>query len=503
MGKRADTPGASEPPEAEDGESASAPRDGAAESGADQGAPEPAGTAPAEGAPSEEGTSDGPPSAAPPPAPPRSRRRRVLKGVAIGTSLLLVATAGVAYALYRKLDGNIRTDRTTARILDDYESQRPKRAAVSYDALNILLIGSDDRSGANAEYGGDEGSQRSDTTILLHLSADRKNATAVSIPRDLMVDIPACRDEEGDETRAQRAQFNWAFQFGGAACTIRTVEIMTGIRIDHHLIVDFTGFKKMVDAVDGVDICLPEPARDTDARLDLPAGRQTLDGEQALAFVRARKGIGDGSDTQRMERQQQFLASLVGKVQSKGILFSPTKLYSVMDAATSSLIADEGLDSLGELYKLARSVEKTPTENVVFLTVPREPYVLDPNRDQLVQPDADELFSALREDRAVRVAEPETVQAAEGAAADGTRTMTEGTAARTPPATASDSPETPASAASSPAAPPSSGASPGPSASSSSSAPSSSSKPGQGPADSEPGFPGTTADTDICGTSGE
>lgn len=225
----------------------------------------------------------------------------------------------------------------------------------------------------------------------------------MSVPRDLMVDIPSCRKPDGTRTKPQFAQFNWAFEFGGAACTIRTVEGFTGIRIDHHMVVDFRGFKAMVDAVHGVEVCLKEPIDDTDAHLRLRAGKQKLNGEQALGFVRARKSIGNGSDTERMERQQQFLGALVKKVQSNGVLLNPIRLYPVLDAATKSLTTDPGLDSLRDLYDLTRSIRNVPTEKVQFLTVPRQPYSADPNRDELVEPEAGELFKRLREDRLVRV----------------------------------------------------------------------------------------------------
>ncbi|NUK13658.1 LCP family protein, partial [Streptomyces lunaelactis] len=153
---------------------------------------------------------------------------------------------------------------------------------------------------------------------------------------------------------SRTVQFNWAFQFAGAACTIRTVEKMSRIRIDHHMIIDFVGFKKMVDAVHGVEVCLPRPVNDVAAHLVLPAGRQTLHGEAALGYVRARKSLGNGSDTQRMERQQQFLGALVKKVQSNGVLLNPTRMYPLLDAATSSLTTDEDLASLTGLYELVR-----------------------------------------------------------------------------------------------------------------------------------------------------
>ncbi len=185
-----------------------------------------------------------------------------------------------------------------------------------------------------------------------------------------MVTVPSCRKPDGSRTREQFEQFNLAFEVGGTACTIRTVEKLTGTRVDHHMVIDFQGFKKMVDAVDGVEVCLKEPVDDADAHLKLPAGRQTLHGEQALGFVRARKSLGNGSDTERMDRQQQFLGALVNKVQSNGVLLNPARLYPVLDAATRSITTDAGLDSLRDLYDLARSMRAIPTERVQFLTVP-------------------------------------------------------------------------------------------------------------------------------------
>jgi LCP family protein required for cell wall assembly len=199
------------------------------------------------------------------------------------------------------------------------------------------------------------------------------------------------------------AMFNYAFQAGGSACTIRTVEKLTGIRIDHHVVVDFSGFKEMVDAIDGVEVCLKEPIRDKDAKLRLPAGRVTLNGEQALGYVRARKSLGNGSDTDRMDRQQRFLGALVNKVQSDDVLLNPVKLYPVLDAATSSLTTDPDLASLRGLYELVRGLRDIPTERVQFLTVPRESYVYNANRDQLVEPEAEKLFELLRTDGPVTV----------------------------------------------------------------------------------------------------
>jgi LCP family protein required for cell wall assembly len=321
-------------------------------------------------------------------------------------AFLLVAGGALLWIAYRKLDGNIRTDATTDRLLAKLEAERPSRSAGARGAENILLIGSDDRSGANGAYGGQPGTQRSDTTILLHLSADRQHATAVSVPRDVMVSVPACERPDGTHSKPGLMQFNWAFETGGPACSIRTVEQLSGIRIDHYLILDFNGFKTMVDAIGGVEVCVPQPIHDKDAKLDLPAGRHTLHGEQALGYVRARESLGDGSDTQRMGRQQQFLAALIRKVESQGVLLNPTRLWPVLDAATSSIQADGGLSSLGALYDLTQDLRGIPSANVVFLTAPRRPYRYDSDRDEFVQPQTTQLFTALRDDRPVTVRPP-------------------------------------------------------------------------------------------------
>ncbi|MDT9700711.1 LCP family protein [Streptomyces sp. P17] len=334
----------------------------------------------------------------------RRRRRTWLRRVALGVGVAVLVAVGCGWAVYVKLDGNITPDSAAAAELARYESERP--TSLVKNAQNILVIGSDSRSGdENRRYGRDSGSARSDTTILLHLSAGRQSATAVSLPRDLMVDVPACLRRDGKRTKPTFAMFNYAFQVGGSACSIRTVEKLTGVRIDHHMVVDFGGFKDMVDAVGGVEVCLKEPINDKAAKLRLPAGRVELDGEQALGYVRARKSLGNGSDTDRMDRQQRFLGALVNKVQSNDVLLNPVRLYPVLDAATSSLTTDPDLASLRGLYQLVRGVRDIPTERVQFLTVPRESYVYNSNRDQLVEPEAERLFERLRTDTPVEVSQ--------------------------------------------------------------------------------------------------
>ncbi|MEH0419196.1 LCP family protein [Streptomyces sp. B21-083] len=329
-------------------------------------------------------------------------RRRWVRRAVLGVGVLSIVTVGVGAGVYAKLDGNITPDHDAAAELARYEKERP--TSLVRGAQNILLIGSDSRAGdGNREYGRDSGTARSDTTILLHLAADRRSATAMSLPRDLMVDVPSCLRPDGSRGRPVSTMFNQAFQQGGSACTIRTVEKLTDIRIDHHIVVDFHGFKDMVDAVDGVEVCLAKPVDDREARLRLPAGKVTLDGEQALGYVRARKSLGNGSDTGRMDRQQRFLGALVNKVRSDDVLLNPVKLYPVLDAATSSLTTDPALASLRGLYQLVRGMRDIPTEHMQFLTVPRESYVHDANRDQLIEPAAGRLFKRLRTDSPVAV----------------------------------------------------------------------------------------------------
>lgn len=326
-------------------------------------------------------------------AAPRRRPRWWV--LALAGALLAVSTAG--WLAYRKLNGNITTDLTAAEQLARYDAERPPPAPGR--ARNILLIGTDSRAGPNGGgYGEDDGTQRSDTVILVHLAGDRDRATALSLPRDLLVDIPQCTGRDGETVPARHGQFNTAFETGGAGCTIRAVERLTGIRIDHHLVVDFTGFRDLVDAAGGVELCLDRPLSDEDSGLELPAGCRRLDGEEALSYVRARKGLGDGSDTARIDRQQRLMAALTDQLYASGVLLNPVRLYPVLDEATSALTVDAGLDSLTELYDLVRQLREVPEDRIGFATVPRESAPDDANRDVLVQPDAERLFERLRAD---------------------------------------------------------------------------------------------------------
>jgi LCP family protein required for cell wall assembly len=330
--------------------------------------------------------------------PPPARRRswRILGWVSIALSVLMVATSLTAYAGYRKLNGNITHEDVDAAV-----GPRPKKLNT---ALNILLLGSDTRSGANAKYGRAMKNEppRADTTILLHLSPGGTGAVGISFPRDLMVPRPACKRKDGTRAPgASAAMINEAFTWGGATCTIATIEAFTNIKIDHFAQVDFAGFKGIVNAIGGVPICLPKDVNDPEAKLNLSKGRHTVKGEAALAYVRSRKGLGDGSDLSRIKRQQQFLGSVANKALSGGVLANPIKLTSLLNAGTKSLTTDKAL-SIGVMRQIATSMQGMTAGKLRFVTVPYGAYAPDPNRVALAQPAADSFFAAIRADREIK-----------------------------------------------------------------------------------------------------
>jgi LCP family protein required for cell wall assembly len=298
---------------------------------------------------------------------PRRNRRprwvRTLGWVGAVLGILLVAAGGVGAYQYKKLSGNIT--RVDALAPGD---KSIRNAAKQLDAENYLLIGSDSRVGANGEYGTVSGA-RSDTTILAHLSPNRDKAILISFPRDSWVSLPACPKSGGGTAPAHDGQFNEAFTIGGPACTVLAVQKLTGIKINHYVQVDFTGFKTMVDALNGVSVCSTTPLRDDESGLRLPAGTSLLKGEQALAYVRARYGIGDGSDLGRIQRQQRFLGAMVRSATGTKLLVNPVALTKFLTAATKSLTLDRDT-SFGDLKELASQLHGLDPKRVSFLTAP-------------------------------------------------------------------------------------------------------------------------------------
>jgi len=285
--------------------------------------------------------------------------------------LALVTGLGVIY-LYRHLNGNLDVNDITAELGDDRPEEIYKGNG---EPLDILVLGDDTRSGDNRidnESGGG-----SDTNILVHLSADRTRAYAVSIPRDSIVDRPDC-GEDDEIPGGTDVMWNAAYSVGGAACTIRQLEAMTDVRVENYVVVDFNGFKDMVDAVGGVPVCVPQEINDPSKGIFVPAGKPALlKGDQALDYVRVRSNIGDESDLGRIKRQQNFIAALVNKVKSRGTLTRFDRVVRFLDAATDSLEVDEGLGSVTRIGKIAMQLSSIGLDKVQFVTVPNAYYTRD------------------------------------------------------------------------------------------------------------------------------
>ncbi|WP_079102757.1 LCP family protein [Streptomyces sp. TP-A0356] len=331
----------------------------------------------------------------------RRRGRRIRLTLAVCVSLLVLVVGGAGW-IYLQLNGNINTF-DAGGLSDD-------RPTGSSKGENVLVIGSDARTGGNNALGGGDTNDigRSDTAFLLHVYADHQHAVGVSIPRDSLVTIPPCKLPDGTWTKAQNnTVFNAAYSIGqtpqgNPACTQNTVENLTGLRVDHTVVVDFKGFAGLTEVVGGVQVCLPQdvyerdlsPHRATRGQLLFPKGLQTVSGKKALDYVRIRHGIGDGSDIGRIKRQQAFVSSLLKEIKSNGL--TPTNLLPLADAATKSLTVDPGLGSADKLISFAMSLKDIDLHNTKFITIP---WRYQGERVAIVHPDADALWAALKADR--------------------------------------------------------------------------------------------------------
>lgn len=305
------------------------------------------------------------------------RKRHTVATVILTTTLVMaLAVAMSVVYTYRHLSGNISVDPSQELLEDRPEEVGPQ------GPLNILVMGSDSRDGAGNNIDGlTNGGARSDTTILLHVSADRKRAYGISIPRDSMIDRPECKLRSGDRLSAvDYVQWNEAFAVGGASCTMQQFEQITRVRVQHHVVVDFNGFKDMVDAIDGVEVCLPEAIDDPAHNISIPAGNQVLRGNAALNYVRVRYSVGNGSDIGRVKRQQAFIASMANKIISADTLARPDRLYRFLNAATKSLRTDKELASVTKLAQLGLQFQETGLKKIQFFTIPWATDPANPNR---------------------------------------------------------------------------------------------------------------------------
>ncbi|MDT0270726.1 LCP family protein [Streptomyces sp. DSM 44915] len=296
----------------------------------------------------------------------RGRGKKILMWTGGTLALLLVVGAAGAWWLIDRLNGNI-TKYDVGRD-NDFQSD---------EAINLLFIGTDTRTGSgNESYGGDA-SEGADTTILMHFSEDRTHATGLSIPRDLITDIPDCEVRREDGTTAvipgsQGVRFNQSMGTDGRdpGCVWNTVEQLTGVEINHFMMADFNAVKDLSGAVGGVPVCIEEPIDDPKSGLNLDAGDHVLEGEDALAFVRTRYSVGTGSDLSRIELQQQFVASMARQITDGGMLTDPGKLWDLADTATRSLSVDTGIGSIQKLRDLASTLAGVPMSDLNFVTLP-------------------------------------------------------------------------------------------------------------------------------------
>ncbi|MFC5173928.1 LCP family protein [Streptomyces mutomycini] len=336
-------------------------------------------------------------------------KRRVLRWVASVLALLILGTGGAGYLYYKHLNGNIRKEDLT---LGDKEMADHKANAAGQTPLNILLIGSDARdSEANQKLGGAKdtfgGTPLADVQMLLHLSADRSNISVISMPRDTMLKMPKCTDPEtGDvyEAGTVDVQTNESLGRGGPGCTVAAWYELTGITIDHFMMIDFAGVVSMADAVGGVPVCVDANvySHTSDGKgsgLKLEKGTTSVKGEQALQWLRTRYGFEDNTDLGRTKAQHQYLNSMVRELRKGTKLTDPGKLMNLAEAATSALTVDKGLDTVKKLYDLAEELKKAPTDRITMTTMPNVYGTGQFSGRVYPKPDeAEQVFRMIRED---------------------------------------------------------------------------------------------------------
>lgn len=349
-------------------------RTAAPERGAPQGGTSGTGDTLAAGVPGPRRRRGGPPEPPPGrrnrrPVKKKSKAKKILLWTGGSMAFVLVAVSAAGYLYIKHLNDNITS------VSDDGASTGGFRKD---EAINILLIGTDKRTGKGNEGYGDAGSVgHADTNILLHVSKDRTNATALSIPRDLIVDVPDCPTTQPDGSQkvipgTDNVRFNTSLGQDGRtpSCTMRTVTGLTGITPDDFMVADFNAVKTLTTAVGGVEVCLGKDIDDKDSHLKLSKGTHNISGEQALAFVRTRHSVGFGGDLSRIGLQQQFLSALMRKLSSNSTLTSPTKMLKLAEAGTKALTVDDKLDSIGKLKDLGLELGKLNPKNLTFTTVP-------------------------------------------------------------------------------------------------------------------------------------
>jgi LCP family protein required for cell wall assembly len=325
-------------------------------------------------------------------------RRKIIAVGAGLLALLLIGVTTTGYEILHHFNANIQQDDISGLLGAQPVNTHPQ-------AENIMVIGSDSRDGLSAAYGTGLVTDQSDTLMIIHIPANRQWAEVMSIPRDSQVNIPACEMGDGQLSSPTQFKINESFAIGnldgnhtrlGVACTVKTVEQDTGIYINHFIAVNFTGFENMVAALGGVYECNPTPIDDPNSHLHLSAGNHLLTPAQALGYVRARYTIGDGSDLERIGRQQAFMSSLVSRVRSE--LYNPLAVYRFLDAFTKSLTIDTQLGGITGLYDLGQSLRAIPSSKIAFFTLPNYLDPADTANVLWTQPEDGQIFASFRND---------------------------------------------------------------------------------------------------------
>lgn len=288
-----------------------------------------------------------------------------LKYVAAALAVVLVSGSAVVGFKVIQLESNIET----VTIVGETEGPPPELGAYE-GGFNILLVGSDRCENPNGCK--DRSTELNDVTILLHVSQDQTNAIAVSFPRDMVVPIPSCPDPKGGNFSSMSAQpINVTLFYGGLPCTVLTVSKLTGLDIQFAALVTFSGVAKISSAIGGVNVCVNGPVVDKYSGINLPAaGEYELDGWEALAFLRTRHGVGDGSDLGRISNQQVFMSSLVRKLKSDGVLNDIGSLYNIATVASQNLVVSNSLKNVNTLISMAQVLKKLPLDRVMFVQYP-------------------------------------------------------------------------------------------------------------------------------------
>ncbi|MEU5343455.1 MULTISPECIES: LCP family protein [unclassified Streptomyces] len=334
------------------------------------------------------------------------RRRRVLRWSATVLAVAILGTAGTGYLYYRHLNNNIEKGERSS---GDSKAPKTEPNSAGQTPLNILLVGSDSRaSDANVALGGSRDNRGNpplgDVQMLIHLSADRKSAAVVTIPRDTRVDIPKCTDPEGGKTYpATNTIINTSLSRGGAGCTLATWEKLTGVYIDHWMTIDFAGVVSMADAIGGVEVCVrqnvkdgPLPGVPGGSGLKLKAGTKKVQGKQALQWLRTRHAW--GSDLMRARAQHMYMNSMIRGLKEQNVFTDTGRLMGLAEAATKSLTVSEEIGTVKKLYDLGMQLKTVPTNRITMTTMPNVPDPLDANHVVPAGADAEKVWSMLRDD---------------------------------------------------------------------------------------------------------